>query len=1512
MNYARRIRQCSSCLIRCTNVLHLALGVICWFACVLHVRWIWFIAAVLGLYSVLSFLVRRKRKWTLDLVWVLVYLLTAATVFYCCAWSSTQMKLIKHDQPALRDWHEDCDRIPPFSSIIYSVQHTWEMFGCRSDEGGTPSGIRDEEKLPHTDLGRLFESISGDTSGASSAMLWDHQRLEVGSSLEPLGSPFLGKLRGTKDMPRVLDQPAARQSGRSRLATAGTFVSTHVSCTVTRWNPFDTHFVSKFESQINSICHVDIAEQDQTVYANGTEKCVNSTVLGLSGELRDIFCVCRVTIVSFYWRQFKILFGIFLVETILLIIDFVSHYLSILFSRREAWCKNRLQLRQNVFLQLAHEKLDPEEALVCKGNFDDRVVLWQVLCFLLISNVLLPVSLLILPCYLERKEREHVEQMLLVSDRRIISQKQKLCAPLVLHIEEVDRIELIPPPWQKCLCCCCSSDASELSAAEATTTLIVILKSGSRISMGAVKNGAEFMQTLGSVQRMTSQDGRLSFHLRRQDEQSARTPLVRDQSSAPGLGSLGWRSTEDLSRGTSSSDGAAGRLSADKVVIRLEGFEFCPVEEGHETSMVSMKFCCNGVMWTVTRPPHCFVKLNLRLHHKIVNLGPGVHKPRLPPEICPSLLREGLHPAAHSTALRHYVQDCLRVKEICEASAFRVFIEVSPFSFRIRGPNRQKLREGYVWKKCRSCRPFTRRRWLLLREDHLCYTHHISSEVVSGTFIFDESLRVSAGKEETGFRKGLIVQTYADKLGFICRNAREARLWQKAILEAKERCEYCRSQRFGGSSPLRKNCRATLLVDGAAHFGAVHRALREAKHSIYVSDWQLTATLTLSRSGDHDFDEKLVEVLKEKAEAGVQVFVVLYREAHLTMVNDSAGAASILKKAHPNINVLRHPRYKAWLWSHHEKVCIVDEQIGFVGGIDLCVGRYDTPQHPLFDHENVHPGQDYWNPIIRDFRSVREVQAVEQNLLNRANQPRMPWHDVAVMLEGTVCRDLARHYLQLWTHVKLDNGAASRHHGAAPSATSAEARWRNRPKQWLEVRSRRKYMRERGIPQGNPLSSEHSSDTVANLPLQSDFLPGRSPLVGAMQPPSGRLAAVSFQPGADQFQPTSFAVCDLTHSWHGEPMSLQAASTHLMHKQQMSFHVSAQLLRSASRWSYGLSSTESSIQSAYINLISTAQHYVYMENQYFVTSTHRDDGSPNAAFKNQIGKALADRVIKAAQMKEPFKVYIVMPLMPGFEAEDFKSTDAWICRKMMHYQFESLRSGTNSLIETLEDELPAGHWKDYVGVFCLLSLERAPDRTWHAGQIYVHSKVIIVDDTRAIVGSANVNDRSMIGERDSEVCVLIEDGPDLDQFESGLLGGEFRRTGKFCRNARLSLWHEHFGLLDGEHVEEKTALSDPSSELCWTRWRDVASERSKAFDTFGMWPTSAATTWHQWEKMRDQRKGAEASPAWKPPSVLNPPRGSPRPHVAEFPLNFLRDEDIRQPSPLLTRATVIPYHAILS
>ena len=58
------------------------------------------------------------------------------------------------------------------------------------------------------------------------------------------------------------------------------------------------------------------------------------------------------------------------------------------------------------------------------------------------------------------------------------------------------------------------------------------------------------------------------------------------------------------------------------------------------------------------------------------------------------------------------------------------------------------------------------------------------------------------------------------------------------------------------------------------------------------------------------------------------------------------------------------------IYTHHQKTVIVDADAGhhkrkimaFVGGLDLSMGRYDTPKHPLFRTLQTVHKDDYRNP----------------------------------------------------------------------------------------------------------------------------------------------------------------------------------------------------------------------------------------------------------------------------------------------------------------------------------------------------------------------------------------------------------------------------------------------------------------------------------------------------------------------------------------------------------------------
>lgn len=94
----------------------------------------------------------------------------------------------------------------------------------------------------------------------------------------------------------------------------------------------------------------------------------------------------------------------------------------------------------------------------------------------------------------------------------------------------------------------------------------------------------------------------------------------------------------------------------------------------------------------------------------------------------------------------------------------------------------------------------------------------------------------------------------------------------------------------------------------------------------------------------------------------------------------------------------------------------------------------------------------------------------------------------------------------------------------------------------------------------------------------------------------------------------------------------------------------------------------------------------------------------------------------------------------------------------------------------------------------LLSLQAASNKRF---MVYVHSKLLIVDDEVAIVGSANINMRSMAGTRDTEIAASIfQEGHPCNHrvaSEKGSLSDCHPRPCGLVHHFRMSLFAEHFG-----------------------------------------------------------------------------------------------------------------------
>ncbi|CEG80021.1 Putative Phospholipase D [Rhizopus microsporus] len=441
----------------------------------------------------------------------------------------------------------------------------------------------------------------------------------------------------------------------------------------------------------------------------------------------------------------------------------------------------------------------------------------------------------------------------------------------------------------------------------------------------------------------------------------------------------------------------------------------------------------------------------------------------------------------------------------------------------------------------------------------------------------------------------------------------------------------------------------------------------------------------------------------------------MYKEVAMALPLYSHLAKRTLLALSPNIYVQRHPsraldvfhKDSIFFWAHHEKICVVDNEIAFIGGIDKCFGRYDTPGHILVDdfspdsngdRAQIWPGKDYSNPRIIDFHTLDKP--FEDNM-DRSTLPRMPWHDVSMRIVGQAAKHVARHFVQRWNYLRRKK----------PSA----------PK--------------RPTPMLLPVP-----DT--NTPLD---------------------------PGDDR----------LCH-----PHTCDSCKV--------------QILRSVSSWSIGsVDHVEHSILDAYIESIRESKYFIYIENQFFVTSTK----SGNTMIENGIGEAIVNRIIEASNRNEKWKAIIIIPLVPGFPA-NIDENEARTVRLIMQCQYLSISRGPNSIFAKLH---AAGitNTHEYINFYGLRNWAELNGQ-YVTEQVYIHAKAMIVDDRRVIIGSANINERSQLGTRDSEIAACIED---TEYVDSMLNGGPFK-AGKFAHSLRMRLMCEHVGLDVDQMDRDKYAHGD--------------------------------------------------------------------------------------------------------
>jgi len=157
---------------------------------------------------------------------------------------------------------------------------------------------------------------------------------------------------------------------------------------------------------------------------------------------------------------------------------------------------------------------------------------------------------------------------------------------------------------------------------------------------------------------------------------------------------------------------------------------------------------------------------------------------------------------------------------------------------------------------------------------------------------------------------------------------------------------------------LARASRASVLIDAAAYFAALRDSLLQARHSVLIVGWDIDSRTRLPR---HDGDDQAPEDLR-----GLLCWLVQRRprlQVHILLWDYTvlyAPDRELLPRL--QLNWRTPARIRVCLDDalpvgacRHQKIVVVDGCVAYCGGIDLTVGRWDTPAHAPRDPRRVLP-----------------------------------------------------------------------------------------------------------------------------------------------------------------------------------------------------------------------------------------------------------------------------------------------------------------------------------------------------------------------------------------------------------------------------------------------------------------------------------------------------------------------------------------------------------------------------
>ncbi|AIY39895.1 Phospholipase D1 [Collimonas arenae] len=609
---------------------------------------------------------------------------------------------------------------------------------------------------------------------------------------------------------------------------------------------------------------------------------------------------------------------------------------------------------------------------------------------------------------------------------------------------------------------------------------------------------------------------------------------------------------------------------------------------------------------------------------------------------------------------------------------------------------------------------------------------------------------------------------------------------------------------------------------GKDYFEAVAREIRAAKSFILITDWQLDYDVELDQRGVSGHPGRLSELLAAAMQRGVHVRVMLYdpitiavdthaQKSRKYLMELPQGTGSIevmLQNPNTGRDILDRKNSNDF-FSHHQKTLVIDGQIAFLGGMDLAYGRWDTNSFDVVIDPKMHVINDAYNQQLTPAHSLTPEEILLTNGNNKrpgfqasygadgkvfdaSFQPRQPWQDINLQIKGPAAFDVFVNFILRWNSFAgkdtnlLDRGMAVN---------------------WFKQAKGADYLCD---------------------PLQK----------GAGTAVVQICRSVSSQQLKDELSLWNNAHQYINDDWKQPDRTRRNA---------------VQAARKA--W---VQDNQTSVLDAMINCIRSAQGFIYIENQFFVSDCGVDKFGTHSPAKNKIIAELANAIGKAIYAERPFHVWLVLPEHPeGMLEEAGTSSQLW-------WALQGVKRAQNSLIHRINATLVGFHlkewklevqpktndeismllqqhgmqdkWREYLTVLNLRNYG-STEKSVLTEMVYIHSKLIIVDDAVAIIGSANINDRSLNGDGDTELAAVVVDTAEAGMTDVG--NGIKIITRKFARELRMQQWKKHLGVLVDQsttgvqkenHPPQSINIEHPLADATIKGIQNLAQENRAAYN----------------------------------------------------------------------------------